>query len=333
MCVIMIVDKLRPTEVMVEKAWQRNDDWGGIAWREPAKDGKGTEVCWKKGIQTVEEMDELIATLPLPFIAHFRIASSGGVKRSLCHPFPVEKNTTLALEGRTKGDVLFHNGDWKGWPEAAREAAILSNTHIPVGHWSDTRAIAWLSAIYGTGFMEFLPEQKGVVFGPQLMDVFTGPGWIKVNDVWCSNDYFMRTTRVVSSSTPHVHHSGKYCSYGNCTREDNLDKDHYCPLHTGGVLKIPQLTSQSLEPGGASAATPFLKAGLIQGGLISIAVAETLHNTNDHHGNRLLSKNLLKKIKRLYAEMEGAVKPQRKEIAKRELLRVTASLITSGRAH
>src|SRR5689334_9178261 len=131
MCVIMIVDRNdhRPTKQMIDKAWNWNDDGAGIAWREPSKDGKGNEVVYQKGFMSETDkkiVEQMAAELPVPYILHFRIASidGGGVRQSLTHPFPIDNNTSNDLQGRTKGYVLFHNGNWKGWDETARIAAL-----------------------------------------------------------------------------------------------------------------------------------------------------------------------------------------------------------------
>lgn len=225
MCVIMIASKTRPTEEMVERAFNSNKDGAGIAWKE--KDRKGElEVVYEKGIMELPRIAELCAKLPLPYVAHFRVASVGGVKAGLTHPFPITADVRLDLKGRTKGGVLFHNGHWGPWNEKALDAAIHSNNVIPAGsEWSDSRAMAWMTHIYGAGFMELLTSQKGVIMTPDDFDVFTGNGWDKINDVWCSNDFFWSGRRYNGghhnnhSSTNHsTGHYNKMCSIGKCTR-------------------------------------------------------------------------------------------------------------------
>lgn len=216
MCVIMVIGKTRPTDEMVTRAWDHNRDGAGIAWRE------GDEVVYKKGIMNLDEIRPLIKKVPTPAVVHFRVASVGGVRKSLTHPFPVSKKTDLSLEGRTKGNLLFHNGHWGAWDDKALDAAIAADVQIPDGEWSDTRAIAWMVSIYGLGFMELLTQQKGVVFGPNTMKVFTGrDGWDKINDVWCSNDNFWRgrTTTTV--------YGGRLCRQMSCTEKAEQGRE-YC---------------------------------------------------------------------------------------------------------
>jgi hypothetical protein len=228
MCVIMLVQEVRPTDEAMDKAWARNGDGGGIAWRVKGKDGS-LEVAWKKGLNK-EELIHLMKTVPLPYVAHFRLQSKGGVRATLTHPFPIDVKAPLTLEGRTKGYVLFHNGTWDKWDEAARQAAIMSRVKIPGGRWSDSRAMAWLCAIYGNGFMEFLPDQRGIAFGPNDMDIYTGWGWKEIDKVWCSNDLHINPPVHQPNHGWSNHSSWQVCKFGQCRRHDT-DEKGYCPEH------------------------------------------------------------------------------------------------------
>lgn len=334
MCVIFWVNKERPTQGMVEKAFDHNDDGAGIAHR-TVNDAGEPVVEWKKGLD-VKQMIELCATLPIPYIAHFRIASIGGIRDSLTHPFPITRSGSLALSGQTKGYVLFHNGHWKEWNAHCLQAAGARDAdgkviQIPMGRWSDTRAMAWLCSIYGPGFMEFLPDQKGIIFGPKDMQIFDGNGWekIKVNSsgdfVWCSNDYFMKgqtvsgsgehkqapmqLTQVTGAHTPiqtpgrglGVGAGGRFCRYDMCANQ-TLDTKGYCFLHPNGVARMVSTTPerQPVVMGPATGGSrvppsPFVQPITIelpQGEAISVELAEYLHN------EKQLSRNKLKKIKR-----------------------------------
>lgn len=285
MCVIMLVNNARPTKEMIEKAWATNDDGGGIAWRERG------EVYWQKGLMEKEDgldkMLELCKKVPTPYVAHFRIASIGGPSKVLTHPFPIDVNASLDLEGHTKGRVLFHNGHWGAWCDRALEAAIGSNTAIPEGgEWSDTRAMAWLCHIYGPGFMKFLPAQKGIIMGPKSMDISPGDGWVKLNDVWCSNDFFMkRNGRTV--------YSYRMCHVGQCTRPvvpgKNVCSDHDGTTRTGEVVPESKTEKEVKQ-----APVPFKS-----GELMTLSQAEILWRRGD------ISKSLLKKFRQEYHRLTG----------------------------
>jgi len=181
MCVILVADEVRPNEDMVDAAFECNKYGAGIAWR---NDGK---VYWKKGLN-LDEIQEEVKKAPLPFISHFRIPSVGGPSTTLCHPFPVDINTDLALTGSTKGSVLFHNGTWSDWKNFSMQTALKSPgvTTLPKGRWSDSRAMAWVTAIYGLGILEWIDE-KSVVFGPEGdIHMFGGP-WDVEEGIWVSN--------------------------------------------------------------------------------------------------------------------------------------------------
>lgn len=177
MCVIAIADEVRPTDEQVGKMFDVNPAGAGIAWRE-----KGV-VRWKKGLE-LDEVTELCAKVPMPYVVHFRIPSVGGKTPFLCHPFPVTPEVPLELQGTTKGFVLFHNGHWGRWRESTLEAAVRSNTKVPGGKWSDTRAMAFHAHIYGSGILEMIDE-KSVMFGPDKVEVFGA--WSKEGGLWVSN--------------------------------------------------------------------------------------------------------------------------------------------------
>lgn len=272
MCVIMVCkdDEKRPTEKMIEDAWFVNDDFGGVAWRE---DGL---VHWKKGIEDVETMKQLIAGLPVPFVAHFRIASSGPIVPELTHPIPVDEEVPLYLHGKTGGAVLFHNGTWGKWQDYSMEMTIHLRAEgggkikVPKGPWNDTRTMAWAAAHYGHEVLHFIGE-KCVIFSPTELEVYR-KDWDIVNGVLCSNKHFDRTWQQTSyggnSST------SRYCKFGSCTATAGLDKDYRCPKHPLVPVKalppaseeLPVIDVQRLpdeeghipeQPGGAGAVDPF----------------------------------------------------------------------------
>lgn len=191
MCVIMVCGEKRPTPDLVEKAWNHNDHGGGVAWREQ-NDKNETIVRWEKGLSK-EEMHEYCKTLPFPFIAHFRIASTGGRAEDLCHPFEIGPRASAKLSGVTPKGVLFHNGTWSQWRSIAMDLAINRNIKVPPGPWNDTRTMAWVTAHLGEGILEFINE-KTVLFGPKTFSIF-GDGWEEVEGIPMSNKIFLNSFR------------------------------------------------------------------------------------------------------------------------------------------
>lgn len=181
MCVILIAPNDRPCPEMVEAAYLTNEKGAGAAWRE---DGR---VHWKKGLLSLEEMQELAVNLPLPYVLHFRIPTCGGARKDLAHPFPIDPTLPNTLEGDTDGFVLFHNGHWTRWRESMLETVHNTSCKLPNGKWSDSRAMAWSASIYGLSYLDLLDE-KYVAFGPNQEDIEVSTfGWTVVEGIWASN--------------------------------------------------------------------------------------------------------------------------------------------------
>jgi len=186
MCVILLAEKARTSEAMVGKAYLTNEHGAGIAWRETI-DGV-VKVRWKKGLD-MEEIQHMCATVPLPYVAHFRIPTCGGTKDSLTHPFPISADASTALEGVTEGGVLFHNGGWSDWRTFSLSTASQQPTKFPRGDWSDSRAMAWNAFIYGEGILELINE-KVVVFTPDRIELYNADAWDEVENVYVSNKHW-----------------------------------------------------------------------------------------------------------------------------------------------
>lgn len=179
MCVAFVTNKeKRVPDEWVRAAYQHNNAGAGIAYRD------GEEVVWKKGMN-LEEVQELNETVPLPYALHFRIPTCGGPIKKLTHPFPIEENVSLALDGRIKGSVLFHNGHWGRWKDFMLEAAARGRLKIPGDKWSDSRAMAWMAAHFGDGVLDLIDE-KICAFGANSIDIY-GTGWTVRETIWCSN--------------------------------------------------------------------------------------------------------------------------------------------------
>lgn len=230
MCVVAIAQEKNLTEEHVKRMFGSNRDGAGVAWRQ---DGR---VHWRKGLSE-EEIRDLCLTLPLPYIAHFRIASCGGVRADLTHPFPIAKDVPLALKGSTSGSVLFHNGHYHRWKDQLLALATNNGIKVPTGAWSDSRLMAWVAAYCGTNILPFFDE-KLVNFSPDDMDIF-GVGWSEVDGLYVSN----RTWE-------HTHHvyQNLVCRYRACKRT-RTDDSVYCDDHLGGVEKAPILHRDATKSG------------------------------------------------------------------------------------
>jgi hypothetical protein len=258
---------------MVELAFQKNNHGAGFAWRED--DGK---VHWKKGMIELEDCVELCATLPIPYVAHFRLNSIGGIKSTLCHPFPISPGVELDLEGETDGSVLFHNGTWSQWRDFMVNLAMKNEkAKIPVGAWNDTRAMALAAYHLGPGFVEILDE-KAIIFGPVGdPELFFGrTGWDVVEGIWCSNDHFKRTITQVhgvgGNWSAATGWTSSMCHSKTCTRKD-IDESGYCPEHTTTKIAVKTAALGSTAPAPAKTVRELPPARPIGGG-------PALHLTN-----------------------------------------------------
>jgi hypothetical protein len=232
------------------------------------------------------------------------------------HPFPVEPKVSHALSGSTNGYVLFHNGDWKNWDEMMLKTAAGFGVRIPRGRFNDTRALAWLTYTIGEGFMEALPSQKGVLFGPHDYEIYVGHGWTKINDVWCSNDFFWDAPK----KQPHQSASmgggtqlGPWCAYSSCNRQDLVKDSKFCPAHNPS----PRVS------GVAQPNAPFLGAGQqSKVPLISLELALKLCPPKGE-GERRISKNLYKRIVQVHSRIKSTDRKQ-SDRALQELYEISA---------
>ena len=111
MCVIAYFPKecKEPKKIDLKAMWDKNPDGAGMMWIE--RDG----VHYSKGYFDFEEFykDFLIIKRDYNFecAAHFRIATSGGVNQSMCHPFPVTDKPEYLKKiwGKTSCAIM-HNG-------------------------------------------------------------------------------------------------------------------------------------------------------------------------------------------------------------------------------
>lgn len=125
-------------------------------------------------------MQELNRTLPMPYILHFRIPSTGTPTSWLaCHPFPIEPNVELSFDGKIEGFVLFHNGFWADWKKKMETLALHGAKKIPSGMWSDSRGLAWVANHLSMGMLDIIDE-KVAVLGPEVGDLEIYGHWTRV---------------------------------------------------------------------------------------------------------------------------------------------------------
>ena len=153
MCVIAVCEQKRPTLEQLTLMESRNRDGIGMAWQEAGK------VRYAKGL-TLEALFALTEVVPMPFVVHFRLATVGGNRPLLCHPFPVAGDSPLELEG-VAGSVLFHNGHISNWKQVVRGMLMTwtrKGWRLPKKEWSDSRALAVMAGLHGVEALDFFEE-------------------------------------------------------------------------------------------------------------------------------------------------------------------------------
>src|SRR5690606_13262115 len=93
MCVLAVAAERKLTAEEVRNCFAANGDGAGVAW---SRNGKNH---FRKGFMDLGSFLAFYEQLEvLPHIVHFRVATSGGVRRELTHPFIVSLASPLVLE-------------------------------------------------------------------------------------------------------------------------------------------------------------------------------------------------------------------------------------------
>lgn len=148
MCLIYAVTKKVPPLAHLQHAEKQNDDGGGMAWVE------GGKVHFQKGMEA-KDIHIKMKNLQAPAIIHFRIATDGPVCAELTHPFPISKDCPPVVSG-TADMVLAHNGRWTAWRTVLLGHVRDAKIPLPDGPWSDSRAMAFIAAHWGIGYLQLL---------------------------------------------------------------------------------------------------------------------------------------------------------------------------------
>ena len=198
MCVIAVspIGEKVPREVF-ERMWRSNDDGFGMMYR--ARDG----VAILKGLLDMEEAWEAYSQLPerVPHVLHFRLATHGGVKPELTHPFVVHEESPLVQAGVSERPVLAHNGVWSLHALKQKEVQLE-------GPVSDTRVLAaWLGRlakkrpikeVLKERYYEVLSAGRVVVVDPATWRLHLVGHWIREGDFLFSNHSFRENLYALS---------------------------------------------------------------------------------------------------------------------------------------
>lgn len=194
MCVIMVspIGEKVAKEVF-RRMWRANDDGFGMFFR--TKEGVGLI----KGLMDFQEAWEHYADLPagVPHVLHFRLATHGGVRPELTHPFVVHENSPIYMRGVIQAPVLAHNGVWSLY------STKLNQTRLN-GPVSDSRILAaYIGSLYGgkRRLKEVIERHHGeiasagrvVVVDPEEWRIYLVGAWIKDGNLLYSNTSYLDT--------------------------------------------------------------------------------------------------------------------------------------------
>jgi hypothetical protein len=112
MCIIVYKpqNKAFPSMETLRTCFNRNPDGAGYMFT------KNNQVEIKKGFMTFKEFVKSLKNdkrqnSNAPFVFHFRISTQGGVKRELCHPYPLSDDMEKLKKLRTNTRIgVAHNG-------------------------------------------------------------------------------------------------------------------------------------------------------------------------------------------------------------------------------
>jgi len=187
MCVIAVSPLgEKVSREVFERMWRSNDDGFGLVYR--ARGGVGIV----KGIMDEEEAWEVYSQLPegVPHVLHFRLATHGGVRPELTHPFVVSEESPLIDRGVVSEPVLAHNGIWGLYAAKQRELRLA-------GPVSDSRVLAaWLGRLAKERPLREVLEEKYhevasagrvVVVDPATWRIHVVGDWIREGPLLFSN--------------------------------------------------------------------------------------------------------------------------------------------------
>lgn len=241
MCVIAVSPLgEKVSREVFERMWRSNDDGFGMMYR--SRGGVGVV----KGIMDEEEGWGVYSQLPegVPHVLHFRLATHGGVRPELTHPFVVSEESPLIERGVVAEPVLAHNGIWGLYVAKQRELKLG-------GPVSDSRVLAaWigrlarerpLREVLEKNYHEIASAGRVVVVDPATWRIHVVGDWIREGPFLFSNGSYREDRFLLSKGA---------CGW----KERGLDLDLELGL---GVLKGPSAPRDLAEiappePGPAS---------------------------------------------------------------------------------
>lgn len=237
MCVILAVnqgaDDITTDEFFA--ANYTNSDGFGMAWLDNGL---------VKYVKTTHKDADIYSEWrpPKPYVMHFRIATVGGTKPELCHPFVVSKRSPLKQEG-TARRVLFHNGHWGEWNKWLG-ITFSGIGKLPQGAFSDSRTMALMVGHYGDRSLDMADA-----ISLQRIALLDANGDLKTLGEWDPGD-----DGVMRSNENHIWGQGyaHYSGYGwvNPDKKDTSLTNKYSDIGHAGWCQICEQLDTNVDESG-----------------------------------------------------------------------------------
>lgn len=224
MCIIATCEGRKMTSQEVINCFKNNSDGAGVAYY--TEDGK---IHVEKGFMTLEEFQDYYETLDvLPHVAHFRIATSGDVSPEMTHPYKIETESNLMVNGNVDCPVLFHNGVIGNYNDLYLNMLTCGMIDVLRGPINDTRVAAVMAAVFDEEVLQSL-SGKFVVMTPNGITTMWGE-FENENGVHFSNNGYKRI-----AYTPCVYNADNHRNYNYnknnkkqvTETKDNWDSDEW----------------------------------------------------------------------------------------------------------
>jgi hypothetical protein len=210
MCIIAVFKRgKRPDKETIQRMMTANRDGVGIAWN------TGKHLYYKKGLQTVAEVEKLIEKMRRvggvkDIIFHARIGTSGGISAEKCHPYPLSADPDTLDRTTYSGGapVVFHNGVFSIDIEDGLNDSqtFVKNMLYPL-YKSDPQGLR-------RGRYDYLIEMA--VSGSRLVIMYPdgfrafGNGWAEEDEAWYSNTGYKPATSYAYGSRWYDYHDDWY---------------------------------------------------------------------------------------------------------------------------
>lgn len=261
MCVIYACYESLPDRKSLEDGYSSNKDGAGVAWYSVAE----KTFRFQKGLSDVDDVERVLKDEvkgQLPAIIHFRFGTVGETLPQLTHPFPINEDADLNLTGKAP-ELLFHNGGWTEWQHVLKEIAYRQIHKVPLGPWSDSRAIAYaayhlgpgfLSTIASVGRLAYLFTCKGKPYVYRYGSWSEEKGWWQSSKTWArrvdwdNDDWNKNYYSPKGDKTTHLLGSGKESEHSSGDEDDQLNVNYFSEEEleaiTREVLKLSALRAK-----------------------------------------------------------------------------------------